>query len=319
MMLSKRWYLGVKENISMVHNAFIDQVNQLSQANTPFLFIVDFEKKFPRVYELDEAKEKGFRFSINGFTNCANKEKTALNTAIKSTPMPKEAYVRAFNRVKAAIEHGDSFLLNLTFPTKIELNCGLEDIFYQAKAPYKLFKEDAFVVFSPESFVKIKDDHIYTFPMKGTIDAKLPNAWEKLQKNTKELFEHNTIVDLMRNDLSMVAKGVSVSAFRYPERLITARGELLQTSTKIEAKLAPDWRTRLGEIILTLLPAGSVSGAPKEKTCAIIKEVEKVERGNYTGVFGVFDGKNLDSGVMIRYIEQKKGSPIFEVVVELQR
>ena len=68
--------------------------------------------------------------------------------------MPKEAYGRAFDRVKAAIEHGDSFLLNLTFPTKIELNCGLEDIFYQAKAPYKLFKEDAFVVFSPESFVK---------------------------------------------------------------------------------------------------------------------------------------------------------------------
>ena len=115
----------------------------------------------------------------------------------------------------------------------------------------------------------------------------------------------------MRNDLSMVAKGVTVSAFRYPERLITARGELLQTSTKIEAKLATDWRTRLGEIILTLLPAGSVSGAPKEKTCAIIKEVEKIDRGNYTGVFGVFDGKNLDSGVMIRYIEQKKGITYF--------
>jgi para-aminobenzoate synthetase component I len=55
-----------------------------------------------------------------------------------------------------------------------------------------------------------------------------------------------------------------------------------------------------------LLPAGSISGAPKPKTIEIIKEVEKEKRGYYTGVFGYFDGKNLDSGVVIRYIEQNQ-------------
>ena len=67
----------------------------------------------------------------------------------------------------------------------------------------------------------------------------------------------------------------------------------------------PNWKANLGELLLSLLPAGSISGAPKEKTCTIIKVAEKKDRRYLTGVFGVFDGKNIDSGVMIRYIEQK--------------
>jgi len=60
----------------------------------------------------------------------------------------------------------------------------------------------------------------------------------------------------------------------------------------------------LGEIILKLLPAGSISGAPKKKTVEIIKDIETEKRGYYTGIFGHFDGKNLDSCVMIRFIEK---------------
>jgi len=68
----------------------------------------------------------------------------------------------------------------------------------------------------------------------------------------------------------------------------------------------------LGDIIFALLPAGSISGAPKTKTLEIIQLAEGYERGFYAGVCGYFDGKNLDSGVMIRYLEQESDGLTFK-------
>ncbi len=76
-------------------------------------------------------------------------------------------------------------------------------------------------------------------------------------------------------------------------------------SSEITGKLSADYHKHLGDILVTLLPAGSISGAPKVKTLKIIEAAENETRGYYTGVFGYFDGENLDSGVMIRFIEQK--------------
>jgi para-aminobenzoate synthetase component I len=71
--------------------------------------------------------------------------------------------------------------------------------------------------------------------------------------------------------------------------------------------LPVNYREQLGDILCALLPAGSVSGAPKAKTLEIIREAEGEDRGYYTGVFGYFDGTNLDSAVMIRFIEHNQG------------
>ena len=206
--------------------------------------------------------------------------------------------------MKRNILHGNSYLLNLTFPTKINTNLSLHDIYQRSDAKYKLLKQDEFVVFSPECFIKIVDGMIYSYPMKGTIDALLPDAEEQLMMNEKELWEHNTIVDLIRNDLSMVSKDVELTKFRYIDRIKTHKGELLQVSSEIRGRLAELWKANLGEILIKLVPAGSISGAPKQKTLELINEAEKMERGYFTGIFGIFDGKELDSGVMIRYIEQ---------------
>ena len=140
--------------------------------------------------------------------------------------------------------------------------------------------------------------------MKGTIDARLEDAENKLLDNLKEEWEHNTIVDLMRNDLAMVAHDIRVIKYRFVQRIKTYKGEILQTSSEITGRLKHNWRTRLGEMLTLLLPAGSVSGAPKQKTLDIIRAAELGPRGYYTGVFGYFDGHNLDSAVAIRYIEQ---------------
>ena len=201
--------------------------------------------------------------------------------------------------------------MNLTFRTPIDINLTLREIFAVSQAPYKLLYDENFVVFSPECFVKIIDGRIYTFPMKGTINASVDNAANVLIGNKKEEYEHNTIVDLMRNDLSMVSIDVEVLKYRYIETINTHKSQILQTSSEIAGVLPTDWRANLGEVILRLLPAGSISGAPKEKTVEIIQEVEGQPRGYYTGVFGIFDGASLDTAVMIRFIEQSDGEMFF--------
>jgi para-aminobenzoate synthetase component 1 len=146
---------------------------------------------------------------------------------------------------------------------------------------------------------------IFSYPMKGTIDAAIPDAKRKIHSDKKELAEHVTIVDLIRNDLSQVADKVQVKRFRYIDELKTNTKTLLQVSSEIVGVLNDNYKSHLGNILVSLLPAGSVSGAPKPKTVEVLRQAEGRDRGYYTGVFGYFDGENFDSGVMIRFIERR--------------
>ena len=83
-------------------------------------------------------------------------------------------------------------------------------------------------------------------------------------------------------------------------------------SSEISGKLKPEFQNKIGSILQTLLPAGSILGAPKQKTLEIILNSETYKRGFYTGVCGYFDGTNLDSCVMIRFIENKEGKLYFK-------
>ncbi|MGP1550852.1 MAG: chorismate-binding protein, partial [Prevotella fusca] len=115
-----------------------------------------------------------------------------------------------------------------------------------------------------------------------------------------------TIVDLIRNDLSMIAEQVRVKRYRYVDHLTTNRGEILQTSSEITGQLPTDYRENVGTLLFRLLPAGSITGAPKPRTMEIIDEAEGYERGFYTGVMGCYSKGQLDSTVMIRFIDQDK-------------
>ena len=189
--------------------AFKEKVSRLIESKVPFVFIIDFEIKNPLAYTLDEFEEQGFLFDIKGKTNGIKKTDTPSDVLLNVKPIAKETYFKAFSEVQTNINKGNSFLLNLTFPSEIKTDASLEEIFYLSKAPYKLYRKNKFVVYSPECFVKIKDGFIYSYPMKGTIDASLPNAEYELMNSEKETREHNTIVDLIRNDLSMVASEVT--------------------------------------------------------------------------------------------------------------
>ncbi|MBN2890303.1 MAG: aminodeoxychorismate synthase component I [Bacteroidales bacterium] len=282
----------------------IKQINEFGHNRTPFLFIIDFEEKFPKVYNLDKIDNSKIKFSFNGKTNF-KPEKINKTPIIKAFPPSFDEYKKSFNIVKKNILHGNSYLTNLTFKSKIESNLSLEEIFHISKAKYKLWFNNEFTFFSPEIFVQIKNNKILSYPMKGTIDANLPNAKKKLLSDEKETAEHYTIVDLIRNDLNIIAKNVKVDKFRYIDRIKSTHKELLQMSSQISGILPANYNQKLGEIIFSLLPAGSISGAPKKKTLEIISNAETYKRGYYTGIAGIFDGKNLDSCVMIRFIEKQ--------------
>ena len=290
----------------------ISLMNKYGSEKKAFFFMIDFLGKNAEVIALDE--DTDLLFNINGISNAKLIETNQLNNSprLEIKPIAFDAYKKAFDLVQAALHQGNSFLVNLTFATPISLNISLEDIFYASKAKYRLLSPGKFVCFSPETFVKIEAGKISSNPMKGTISADIPNAKEQILKNPKELAEHTTIVDLIRNDLSMVANKVQVERFRYVEKITTNRGDILQVSSKITGHLPEDYPAHIGSMIAKLLPAGSISGAPKPKTVEIIKQAENYERGFYTGICGVFDGINLDSGVMIRFIENMPNGLVFK-------
>ncbi|QGY48153.1 aminodeoxychorismate synthase component I [Maribellus comscasis] len=283
-----------------------NQMNRMGKSGEAFIFLIDFEMKNAVVSALPESSEKIW-FKIPGHSNIPFSTSGKSLQKWKTKPVTFEKYKAGFDLIKQHIFGGDTYLLNYTQPTEIETNLTLDDIFYLSSAKYKILLKNQFVCFSPETFIKIENGKVFSFPMKGTIDAAIKNSEKKILEDTKEKAEHNTIVDLIRNDLSLIAENVSVDKFRYLELIKTNQKNLWQVSSQISGDLPKDYCENIGNIIFSQLPAGSVSGAPKKKTVEIIKNTEKYDRGYYTGVFGYFNGKNLDSCVLIRFIENING------------
>jgi para-aminobenzoate synthetase component I len=304
-----------------IDNNITKKISLLASQGEEFFFLIDFTGEKSEVLTPPEASHKGIYYWFEGNSNYTNsiqeKYKPDINQPFLATapkpikfqifPVSFNYYLKSFTKVQEALRRGDTYLLNLTFKTRIETDYSLEEIFRRSTAKYKLLYQDKFVVFSPERFIMVKDGFIETRPMKGTISASVENAEARLLSNTKELYEHNTIVDLLRNDLNMVASDVIVENFRYIDRIKTNKGDILQVSSAIKGKLPTDYKNHLGELIASLLPAGSVTGAPKERTVELINQIENYERGFYTGIFGYFDGNRLESAVCIRYIEKEDG------------
>lgn len=291
----------------------VEQMNRLGKAGRQFLFIIDYKQECIWIEETDKVNPSEVLYNLNGYTNAEDAVFSPDKTIDWDTfPVSEETYAASFRKVADAIHAGNSYLVNLTCSTPVRTNLTLDEVFYRSKARYKLRVKDAFTVFSPEIFVQMRDGFVYSYPMKGTIDATLPDARQRILDDPKETAEHATIVDLIRNDLSMISEEVTVSRYRYIDELQTNKGRLLQVSSEIRGRLPEGWQSCLGEYLFRLLPAGSITGAPKKKTMQIIAEAETYERGFYTGVAGYFDGIQLDSAVMIRFLEKQGEQFLFK-------
>ncbi len=284
-----------------------EKLNALGRERKPFLFLSDFLGEHIEVFPLDTLQEEDIEFEIDAHYSYKEHPHT-----FTTEPINFSEYKQKFEQVIEKICSGETYILNLTQPTKIQTPLPLQEIYSLANAHYKLRFKEEFVCFSPEKFIGIEDDTIHTYPMKGTIDASVSNAEAKILANQKEMAEHVMIVDLLRNDLSIVAKDVKVEQFRYIQSIDAGEKKLLQVSSHISGKLSKSWHQNIGTILKNLLPAGSISGAPKKSTLEIIKQVEGYERGYFSGVFGIYDGDTLDSGVMIRFIEKTDDGYIYK-------
>ena len=287
-----------------------EQINVLAKTRTPFLFITSFDSEKIFAQSLDNLDDDIY-YKLEDWRNYPVEQRTQ-NFTFSKFPIDFSTYKKAMNTVLEEIRSGNTYLLNLTFKTPIESSLSLKEIFIYARAKFKLYFKGEFICFSPERFIEIEDKTIATYPMKGTIDANLPQAKETILKDEKEKAEHVMIVDLMRNDIAIVASDIQVERFRYVEKIKAGEKELLQVSSKITGQLSEGWKDNLGTILSQLLPAGSISGTPKKSTVEIIEKVENFDRGFYTGVFGVFDGTALRSSVMIRFIEEEKGKLFYK-------
>lgn len=299
---------------------WVEKINFYTRNGIKFIFIIDYEMERPIVLRLSEISETNIfciKYFIDGAKNYDVGYDNSLDSIlgekeprIEKYPIPFEIYKKAFDNVIRNQKDGNSYLLNLTFKNPVKINFNLKKIFFKSPSQYKLYfkdEESEFVLFSPETFINIREDKIFTYPIKGTIGADVPDAHKILLNDKKEIAEHLTVVDLLRNDLNIVCSGVKVRRFCFIKNIKTNFGGLLQMTSEIEGRVKPNLVRRFGDILFSMLPAGSICGAPKRKTLDIIKETESGKRGYYTGVFGIYDGKNLKSSIMIRFIEKRDG------------
>ena len=277
------------------------KLNEYGSLKEPFFFLISYDLSSFHVQKLSEL-DSDIKYEINEKVTSKNEAKHE----VEKFPNTFKEYEKKFDILQEEILCGNTYLLNLTAKTKIKTDYSLDKIYERANSKFKLKFKDKFVSFSPERFIQIKKNKIFTYPMKGTIDASLPNAQARILGDTKEMAEHTMVVDLLRNDLGIVSSKVRVDKFRYIDKINAGNKKLLQVSSKIHGNLEDDWQSKIGDILTALLPAGSITGTPKKKTVEIIKRVEDYEREYYTGVFGVFDGESLDSSVLIRFIENSK-------------
>ena len=254
-----------------------NHLNNCGLHRTPCLFIIDYKGENGRVFPLSQLpNDIAFSFAEEKKTN-------ATPIPIEKYPIPYPDFQKAFDTEISAVS--------------------LKEVYHNASAKYKLLYKDEWVCFSPEIFVKIENNLIKTYPMKGTISATIPDAEATLLNNEKEIDEHHKVVRLLSDELQKVATNVHTTRFRYVDVIKKSTGDLLQTSSEIVGELPNGWQAHLGDLLATLLPAGSIAGAPKEKSVEVIAEAENYERGYYTGIAGVFDATTVDSCVLIRFIE----------------
>ena len=238
-----------------------------------------------------------------------------LDSEIKPQ-FPKEKYCQMVEKAKHYIQEGDIFQVVLSNPMRAKAEGSLFDTYRVLRAtnpsPYMFyFSSDDIELAgaSPETLVKLEDKKLTTFPLAGTRprgktkqeDRELE---EGLLKDEKELAEHNMLVDLGRNDIGRISKIGTVEVEKYMS--VEHFSQVMHIGSTVAGELREDKDAI--DAVDSILPAGTLSGAPKFRACQIIEELEQSKRGIYGGAIGYLDfAGNLDTCIAIRLVYKKKG------------
>jgi len=231
----------------------------------------------------------------------------------------KEEFCAMVDKAKWHIKEGDIFQVVLSNRFEADFDGSLFDTYRVLRtinpSPYMFYFSGSDLEIagaSPETLVKLKDGKLYTFPLAGTRprgateeeDAALEKS---LLADEKELAEHNMLVDLGRNDLGKISKFGSVNVEKYMS--ILRFSHVMHIGSTVSGDIV-DGKNGL-DAINAVLPAGTLSGAPKIRAMQIINELERCKRGVYGGAVGYLDFTgNMDTCIAIRII-YKRGGKVF--------
>ncbi len=228
----------------------------------------------------------------------------------------KKEFCSMVERAKKYIREGDIFQVVLSIPLTAAADGSLFDTYRVLRttnpSPYMFyFSSDDIEIAgaSPETLARLEDGTLYTFPLAGTrrrgVDADEDAELEReLLADEKELAEHNMLVDLGRNDLGRVCALNSVRVERYLD--VLRFSHVMHIGSTVSGKLRGD--KDAVDAIDSILPAGTLSGAPKIRACEIIRELEGGRRGIYGGAVGYLDfSGNMDTCIAIRLAYKKNG------------
>lgn len=236
-----------------------------------------------------------------------------LNSEI--TPkFTKEEYGQMVEKARHYIKEGDIFQVVLSNPMTAKAEGSLFDTYRYLRStnpsPYMFyFNSDDIEIAgaSPETLVKVEQKKVSTFPLAGTRPrGKSQSEDEALEaellKDEKELAEHNMLVDLGRNDIGKISKLGSVNVEKYMG--VERYSHVMHIGSTVVGQLAEN--KDVIDAVDAILPAGTLSGAPKFRACQIIEELEQSKRGIYGGALGYIDFTgNLDVCIAIRLVYKK--------------
>jgi anthranilate synthase component 1 len=231
----------------------------------------------------------------------------------------KHEYAQLVDRTREYIREGDIFQAVISRRFTAVMKGGLLNAYRILRttnpSPYMVYlKTDdvELMCSSPETLVRLREDNLVTFPIAGSRPRgktkKEDTLLEKeLLEDEKELSEHNMLVDLGRNDLGMISKFDSVKVTQYMK--IHRYSKIMHICSQVESTILPGFDAF--HAIEAVLPAGTLSGAPKVRACEIIEELETEPRGIYGGALGYIDfSGNMDTCIAIR-MAVKKGDRVY--------
>lgn len=228
----------------------------------------------------------------------------------------KQAYCQMVEKAKKYIYEGDIFQVVLSNRFEADFEGSLYDTYRVLRSvnpsPYMFYFSSNDIEIagaSPETLVKLEGNVLHTFPLAGTrprgkTDKEDLLIEKELLSDEKEKSEHNMLVDLGRNDIGKISKFSTVEVEKYMS--IERYSHVMHIGSTVRGEIRDDLSAT--DAIDSILPAGTLSGAPKIRACEIIDELENDKRGIYGGAIGYIDfAGNLDTCISIRLAFKKNG------------
>ncbi len=303
------------ENFKDVDLMLFDQVIAFDNLRQKIILIVnmsldnpeeEYNKAVMRLHQLADLLKNGEK-----------KEEPAGKLLGKAEPLfDQEQYCQMVEKAKHYIKEGDIFQIVLSNRLCAPFEGSLLNTYRMLRtinpSPYMFYFAGTDVEVagaSPETLVKLEDGVLHTFPLAGTRPrGKTPEEDAALEKellaDEKELAEHNMLVDLGRNDLGKISKFGTVQVEKLHS--IERYSHVMHIGSTVRGELAPGYDAL--DAVAAVLPAGTLSGAPKIRACQLIAELENNKRGIYGGAIGYIDFTgNMDTCIAIRIAYKKNG------------